>query len=75
VEGNYYFAPDSINWEYLKPSEAPAVCPRKRTASYKDAEVNSRRNADAARYHPVPNPAAKEIEDYVAFWNGVRVEA
>ena len=38
-------------------------------------EVSGQRNADTARYYPEPSRAAKEIKDYVAFWNGVRVEA
>ncbi len=75
VEGNHYFPPDSIKWEYLKPSDTRTVCPWKGTASYKDVEVSGECNANAARYYPAPSPAAKEIKDYVAFWNGVPVEA
>ena len=75
LEGNQYSAPDSIKGEYRKPSDTHTVCPWKGTASYEDVVVNGKRNADAAWYYPAPSPAAKEIKDYVGFWNGVQVEA
>jgi uncharacterized protein (DUF427 family) len=75
LEGNQYFPPDLIKWEYLKPSDTHTVCPWKGTASYKDVVVNGKRNADAAWYYPAPSPAAKEIKDYVGFRKGVQVEA
>jgi uncharacterized protein (DUF427 family) len=74
VEGNLYFPPDVIQREYLKPSAKKSVCPWRGTASYYDIEVNGRQNRDAAWYYPEPKAAAKQIKDYVAFWNGVRVE-
>ncbi len=75
VEGNQYFPLDSVRSEYLRPSETHSVCPWKGTASYYDVEVNGDRNPDAAWYYPAPKPAAAEIQDHVAFWKGVRVEA
>lgn len=74
VEGNYYFPPDSLHAEYLKPSGTHSECPWKGTASYSHVEVNGERNADAAWYYPDPRPAAAQIKDYVAFWKGVKVE-
>lgn len=75
VEGNYYFPPDSVHTEYLKPSSTHTECPWKGTASYYNLEVAGDRNPDAAWYYPAPFPAAAQIKDYVAFWKGVRVEA
>jgi len=75
VEGNHYFPEDSVRSEYLRPSETHTVCAWKGTASYYDVEVNGQRNPDAAWYYPDPKPAAAEIQDRVAFWKGVRVEA
>ena len=75
VEGNQYFPLDSVHSEYLRPSETHTVCPWKGTASYYDVEVNGERNPDAAWYYPAPKPAAAEIQNRVAFWKGVRVEA
>ncbi|HEV3481756.1 MAG TPA: DUF427 domain-containing protein [Candidatus Acidoferrales bacterium] len=75
VEGNHYFPVDSVRSEYLRPSETHTVCAWKGTASYYDVEVNGQRNPDAAWYYPSPKPAAAEIQDRVAFWKGVHVEA
>jgi uncharacterized protein (DUF427 family) len=35
--------------------------------------VNGKQNADAAWFYPTPKDAAKNIENYVAFWKGVEV--
>ena len=75
VEGNHYFPPDSIRKEYFKPSATHTDCSWKGTASYYNIEAGGQTNADAAWYYPTPKDAAKQIEGYVAFWKGVRVEA
>ncbi|MBI4082581.1 MAG: DUF427 domain-containing protein [Candidatus Lambdaproteobacteria bacterium] len=74
VEGNRYFPPDSIRREYFNPSDTRSVCSWKGTASYFDVSVNGQVNHDAAWYYPETSPAARQIQDYVAFWKGVRVE-
>jgi uncharacterized protein (DUF427 family) len=74
VEGNYYFPKESIHSEYFHASDTHTICPWKGTASYRDIEVNGKRNADAAWFYPDPKPAAAQIKDHVAFWKGVRVE-
>ncbi len=43
-------------------------------AHYYDIEVDGKRNPDAAWHYPHPKDAARHINDYVAFWKGVRVE-
>ncbi len=73
VEGNHYFPADSLEQEYLRPSETETVCPWKGTARYRTVEVDGRRNEDAAWFYPEPKPAAEEIRDRVAFWRGVEV--
>ena len=73
VEGNHYFPKSSIKQEYFKPSETRSVCPWKGTASYYSLEVDGNKNPDAAWYYPETKDAAKQIEDYVAFWKGVEV--
>ncbi|NJN85409.1 MAG: DUF427 domain-containing protein [Leptolyngbyaceae cyanobacterium SL_7_1] len=75
VEGNQYFPPDSIKAEYFKPSDTHTTCPWKGVASYYDIEVNGEVNKDSAWYYPTPKDAAKNIENHVAFWRGVLVEA
>ena len=74
VEGNHYFPTDTINKEYLKPSETHTVCGWKGTASYYNVAVDGDVNRDAAWYYPDPKDAARNIKDYVAFWKGVTIE-
>ena len=74
VEGNQYFPPDAINRQFFKPNDHHTACPWKGLASYYDLEVNGKKNASAAWYYPEPKSAAKQIKDYVAFWQGVKVE-
>ena len=75
VEGNQYFPLDSVRKEYLQPSDKESACPWKGTASYYNVVVDGNVNENAAWYYPNPKDAAKQIKDYVAFWNGVEVEA
>ncbi len=75
IEGNHYFPPNSVNWEYFQKSETHTICPWKGEASYYTIVVNGQANPDAAWYYPSPKEAARQIKDYVAFWRGVRVEA
>lgn len=73
VEGNHYFPPDAVNQAYLRPNSSHTVCPWKGVASYYDVVVAGQANQGAAWYYPQPKSAAKEIQDYIAFWRGVRV--
>ena len=73
VEKNHYFPPDSINKEYLKASTHSSVCPWKGKASYYNLVVEGKTNIDAAWYYPQPKLMAKDIQNYIAFWNGVQV--
>ncbi|HVB73740.1 MAG TPA: DUF427 domain-containing protein [Ktedonobacteraceae bacterium] len=75
VEGNQYFPSDAVNREYFKESNTHTTCPWKGLASYYTLEVDGKENKDAAWYYPAPKDAAKQIQDYVAFWRGVTVEA
>ncbi|WP_424962761.1 DUF427 domain-containing protein [Ekhidna sp.] len=75
VEGNHYFPPSSIKQEYFKETDTHTHCPWKGQASYYSLEVNGEENKDAAWYYPNASELAKNIENYVAFWNGVKVES
>ena len=75
VEGNYYFPPDTIKSEYFKDSSTHSTCPWKGIASYYTLEVEGEQNKDAAWYYPSAKEKAKNIEGYIAFWKGVKVEA
>jgi uncharacterized protein (DUF427 family) len=75
VEGNHYFPPGSMNEEFFSTSDTHTRCAWKGTASYFDVVVDGETNSDAAWYYPTPSDAAAEIEGYVAFWRGVKVES
>lgn len=74
VEGNHYFPHEAINQEFFQPSATHTVCGWKGTASYYDVVVKGQVNKDAAWFYPQTKDAAKTIENYVAFWKGVKVE-
>ncbi len=74
IEGNHYFPPDAVNRAYFRANSKQTTCPWKGAASYYDITVEGKLNSGAAWYYPDPKSAAKEIENYVAFWRGVRVE-
>lgn len=78
IEGNHYFAPDSVRKEFLTPSDMHTTCPWKGEASYYNVVVGDDTNEDAAWYYPVPKEGAikrvgKDFTDYIAFWHGVEV--
>ncbi|MCE7005285.1 DUF427 domain-containing protein [Kibdelosporangium philippinense] len=75
VEGNHYFPIDSVNQQYLQPSETTSACHWKGTASYYTLSVDGAQNTDAAWYYTQPFEAAAQIKDHVAFWKGVDVTA
>jgi uncharacterized protein (DUF427 family) len=74
VEGPQYYPPVICKKEFLKPSNHTTVCPWKGTAHYFHVAVDGMQNDNAAWYYPQPKPAAAEIKDRIAFWNGVRVK-
>ncbi|KAF3887055.1 MULTISPECIES: DUF427 domain-containing protein [Nostocales] len=75
VEGNHYFPPSAVNKEYFKESDTHTTCPWKGVASYYSIEVDGQLNKDAAWYYPSAKDKAKNIEGYIAFWRGVKVES
>lgn len=74
VEGNQYFPPDAVRREFFTGSDTHTTCPWKGLASYYNVVVDGNVNKDAAWYYPAPKEAAKNIQNYVAFWHGVQVE-
>ena len=75
LENNHYFPPSSVKVsEYFKDSPTKTTCGWKGVASYYTVEVNGKTNKDCAWYYPDCKEKAKNIEGYVAFWKGVKVE-
>tara|TARA_B100000929_G_C15504113_1_gene418321 strand:+ start:1561 stop:1842 length:282 start_codon:yes stop_codon:yes gene_type:complete len=73
VENNHYFPREDIKEKYFVASNSHTRCPWKGEASYLSVKVDGKINEDAAWYYPEASHAAKPIENYVAFWNGVKV--
>ncbi len=74
VEGNHYFPPETIYKEFFHENSKHTTCPWKGEASYYDLVVDGQTNPGGAWYYPNAKLAAKPIENYVAFWQGVKVE-
>lgn len=75
IEGNHYFPTGSVRTEYLRSNDKRTQCPWKGQASYFDIVVNGKVNEASAWYYPDPKPAANEIKNYVAFWQGVEIRS
>jgi uncharacterized protein (DUF427 family) len=75
VEGNHYFPPEAVDPAVLQQSTTHTTCPWKGEASYYDVVVDGKVNKDAAWYYPQPKEAAKQIQNRIAFWRGVTVQA
>ena len=74
VEGNIYFPPDSVKWEYLQDGDRQYTCPWKGKTKYHDVVVHGKVSRNAAWGYPDPKPAAQPIRGHVAFGDGVTVQ-
>ena len=75
VEGNHYFPMSALKREFVVDSATHTTCSWKGVASYFTIRVGSAENKDAAWYYPTPKKGAEEVQDRVAFWKGVKVQA
>lgn len=78
IEGNWYFPPKSVHWQFFEESKHRTVCPWKGESSYYDIKVNGKTNDFGAWYYPNPKDGAidrvkQDFSNYVAFWNGVDI--
>ncbi len=70
VEGNVYFPPESVKWDYLKPGDRQYTCPWKGQTTYYDIVVGNEVKKDSAWSYLEPKEAAKYFKGYVAFETG-----
>jgi len=75
VDGNTYFPHETVKRDHVRPCDHTSHCPWKGDAKYYDVVVSDQVNSAAAWYYPDAKEKAKHFENYVAFWNGVSVEA
>ena len=73
VDGHYYFPPEAVKREHLRPSRKHATCSWKGVASYYDVVVNGKVNCQAAWCYLQTSAEARHIQHYIAFWHGVIV--
>ena len=73
VEGNHYFPPGSVRLDLLAPTATRTTCSWKGACHYYTATVGGRSNPDCAWVYPDPEPEARHIAGWVAFWKGVQV--
>jgi uncharacterized protein (DUF427 family) len=73
LEGNHYFPPQDVKWEYLHGCGTRRESPWKGQALCFDVVIGHDINEAAAWSFPDPQPAAENIKDYVAFWKGVEI--
>lgn len=73
IEGNHYFPPSSVKFDFLNQSDTHTSCIWKGSASYYSISVNGQINFDAAWYYANPKQKASSIKDYIAFWKGIEI--
>ena len=73
-EGNTYFPKDSIIEKYFKKSKESSIRDEKGVAHYYNVEVINKFRDEAAWCYTETSDYAKEIEGYIAFWKGIRIE-
>ncbi len=49
------------------------MCPWKGKANYYTIEADGEQSNDGAYYYPSASEKAKNIENYIAFWQGVEI--
>jgi uncharacterized protein (DUF427 family) len=72
IEGNLYFPPESVKWEFFEDSATPYTCPWKGKAQYWSARTPGGDISDAAWSYPSPLAYAIErvgvdFSGYIAF--------
>ena len=75
IEGNHYFPPDSINWDYFEKTEKNTTCFWKGIASYYTLKRDGSSVPNAAWTYEDPAVAAAAIKDHIAFYRSqVKIE-
>ena len=73
VEGNHYFPAETVNKDYLTPSDKTSFCGWKGDCNYHNVVVDRNESPAAAWYYADPYERAEKIRGHIAFWKGVEV--
>ena len=74
VEGDLYFPPDTVNMDYLEPSQKTYNCPWRGLANYFHVRIGGKRVENAALRFSNPSPRAKALKGRFAFKREIEVE-
>ena len=73
--GDYiYFPKDTVQMDYLIPSDYTSFSSCKGIAQYFHVKVGDKIAENAAWHYPCPKPGYRYIKDHIAFWQEVKVE-
>lgn len=72
-EGTYYFPASAVDMDYLEASDHHTTSAEKGEISYYHVIVDGERNENAAWYYSDPEEATRELEDYIAFGEGIEI--
>ena len=67
IEGNWYFPPESVNMEYMKPNSMNTTCFWKGKAHYYDIKIGGSVNEGSIER------VGQDFTNFIAFWHGVKV--
>jgi uncharacterized protein (DUF427 family) len=74
IEGNMYFPAESLKKEFFVETAHTSVCGWKGTCNYFTISVNGKEVKNGAWQYRSPKPAAKEIENFVAFYPQIKTK-
>jgi uncharacterized protein (DUF427 family) len=67
-EGNWYFAPEAVNMQYLKVTNRTYTCPYKGTCFWIDFEAPDVHATNIAWVYQNPKPGYEFIKDQIGFY-------
>ena len=67
-EGNWYFAPDAVDMQYLTVTNRTYTCPYKGTCYWLDMQTPEGRVVNAAWVYDNPKPGYEFIKDQIGFY-------
>lgn len=67
-EGNWYFAPEAINMQYLKITDRTYTCSYKGTCFWVDLEAPEGKVTNIGWVYQNPKPGYEVIKDHIGFY-------
>lgn len=68
LEGNWYFAPEAVNMDYLVITDRTYVCPYKGMCCWIDLVSNGHHTRNVAWVYQDPKPGYEFIKDRIGFY-------